>query len=389
LAAIVDSSDDAIYSKSLEGTILSWNRAAEIMYGYTATEAIGQSMLLVVPPERHEEVQEFLLRIRHGDLVKHFETVRARKDGSRVDISITLSPVKDAQGRITAASVIARDITERKKAEENLHASEEALRNLNVELEKRVEQRTLELKRSVKELEAFAYSVSHDLRAPLRHLDGFLSLLSKRVYAGLDDSSKHYIDRTLEASKRMGQLIDDLLQFSRLGRAELHTMPVDLDEVVEQVRKELEPETRERSIVWRQGRLAVVMADQAMLRQAIENYVGNAIKFTRHRPTAEIEIGCKTEPNGEFVFFVRDNGAGFDMNYYDKLFEIFQRLHSEQEFEGTGIGLAIVRRVVERHGGRAWAEGTVGAGATFYFSLPSHCSCKEKGSNELEPNLVG
>jgi PAS domain S-box-containing protein len=136
LAAIVDSSDDAIYSKSLEGTILSWNRAAEIMYGYTATEAIGQSMLLVVPPERHEEVQEFLLRIRHGDLVKHFETVRARKDGSRVDISITLSPVKDAQGRITAASVIARDITERKKAEENLHASEEALRNLNVELER-------------------------------------------------------------------------------------------------------------------------------------------------------------------------------------------------------------------------------------------------------------
>jgi light-regulated signal transduction histidine kinase (bacteriophytochrome) len=245
------------------------------------------------------------------------------------------------------------------------------------------------LAESAKELEAFAYSVSHDLRAPLRHLDGFLSLLYKRSYSSLDDSAKHYVDCTLAASKRMGQLIDDLLQFSRLGRDEIHKMPVDLNEVVEQVRKELEPETRDRSILWRLGRLPVVVADQAMLRQAIENYIGNALKFTRHCPAAEIEIGCMPQSNGELVFFVRDNGAGFDMRYYSKLFEIFQRLHGEKEFEGTGVGLAIVRRVVERHCGRVWAEGAVGVGATFYFSLPPDSSYPEKGPHELEAHLVG
>ena len=388
MAAIIDSSDDAIYSKSLDGTILSWNRAAELIYGYTASEAIGNTMLLVVPPERHQEVEDLLLRIRHGDRVKHFETVRLRKDGSSIDVSITLSPVKDTQGRITACSVVARDITDRKRAEIEILA-------LNRDLEGRVELRTAELSRalgkladSVKELEAFAYSVSHDLRAPLRHLDGFLSLLIKRSYSNLDDSAKHYVDCTLEASKRMGQLIDDLLQFSRLGRDEIHKAPVDLNDIVEQVRRELEPETRDRSIHWDISRLPEVAADQAMLRQVIENFVANALKFTRHCPTAEIEIGCKPEPTGELVFFIRDNGVGFDMRYYSKLFEIFQRLHGEQEFEGTGIGLAIVRRVVERHGGRVWAEGAVGAGATFYFSLPPDSSCRERGSNELEANLV-
>jgi PAS domain S-box-containing protein len=378
MKAIVDSSDDAIYCKSLDGTILSWNRAAERIYGYTASEAIGQPMLLVVPPERHQEMQDLLRQIGHGDPVKHFETERVRKDGSRIEVSVTLSPVKDAQGRTTACSVIARDIAERKRAERRaeLRTAEIALANTK-------------LAEGAKELEAFAYSVSHDLRAPLRHLDGFLSLLYQRSYSSLDDSAKHYVDCTLAASKRMGQLIDDLLQFSRLGRDEIHKMPVDLNEVVEHVRKELEPETRDRNIHWRLGRLPVVAADPAMLRQAIENYVGNALKFTRHCPATEIEIGCEPEANGGLVFFVRDNGAGFDMRYYDKLFEIFQRLHGEQEFEGTGVGLAIVRRVVERHGGRVWAEGVVGAGATFYFSLPSDISCTEKGPHELEADLVG
>jgi PAS domain S-box-containing protein len=378
MKAIIDSSDDAIYCKSLDGTILSWNRAAELIYGYTASEAIGQPMLLVVPPERHQEMQDILRQIGHGDPVKHFETERVRKDGSRIYVSVTLSPVKDAQGRTTACSVIARDIAERRRAERRAELRTAEIARINTKLAE-----------SAKELEAFAYSVSHDLRAPLRHLDGFLSLLCQRSYSNLDDSAKHYVDCTLAASKRMGQLIDDLLQFSRLGRAEIHKMPVDLNEVVEQVRKELEPETRDRNIIWSLGRLPVAVADQAMLRQAIENYVGNALKFTRHCPAAEIEIGCKLEQNGELVFFVRDNGAGFDMRYYNKLFEIFQRLHGEQEFEGTGVGLAIVRRVVERHGGRVWAEGAVGAGATFYFSLPPGFSCAEKGPHELEANLVG
>ncbi len=247
----------------------------------------------------------------------------------------------------------------------------------------------IQLAASVKALESFSYSVSHDLRAPLRHLDGFLSLLIKRSNAVLDDTSRHYIDRSLEASKRMGLLIDDLLQFSRLGRGEFQRVPVDLNKVVEQVQRAMEPETRDRSIHWIVGRLPVVSADQPMMRQVMENLVTNALKFTRHCPAAEIEIGCKTEATGDAVVFIRDNGAGFDMRYSSKLFQVFQRLHSEQEFEGAGIGLAIVRRVVEQHGGRVWAEGAVGAGATFYFSLPPNGSCTEKGSHEDRPNLAG
>jgi light-regulated signal transduction histidine kinase (bacteriophytochrome) len=241
---------------------------------------------------------------------------------------------------------------------------------------------------SMKELESFAYSVSHDLRAPLRHIDGFLTLLSARTHSTLDDSSKHYIDRTLEGSRRMGKLIDDLLQFSRIGRAEIHKTPLDLNLVVREVLKELEPEICKREVHWRLMQFPKVAADRAMLFQVIENLVANALKFTRGREPAEIEIGFKSGPQGELVFFVRDNGAGFDMRYYNKLFQVFQRLHAEHEFEGTGIGLAISRTVVERHGGRIWAEGSVGDGSTFYFSLPADGN--EGGLNELvEAHLAG
>jgi light-regulated signal transduction histidine kinase (bacteriophytochrome) len=245
-----------------------------------------------------------------------------------------------------------------------------------------------QLEESVKELEAFAYSVSHDLRAPLRHMDGYLTLLSKRSYSLLDDSAKHYVDCALDASQRMGVLIDDLLQFSRLGRAEIQKVSVDLNAIVEHTRRELEPATTGRTIEWHVEPLPKVAADTTMMRQVIGNLVGNAVKFTRNCATADIEIGSRPAPD-EVVIFVRDNGAGFDMQYYEKLFQVFQRLHGEQEFEGTGIGLANVRRMVERHGGRVWAEGTVGAGATFYFSLP-HEGRNQEETNELtESHLVG
>jgi PAS domain S-box-containing protein len=241
---------------------------------------------------------------------------------------------------------------------------------------------------SVKELESFAYSVSHDLRAPLRHIDGFLTLLSTKTYSTLDDASKHYVDRTLLASKRMGELIDDLLQFSRIGRSEIRKMPVDLNVVIQEILRELEPEIGKRKVDWQLTPLPKVAADRAMLLQVVENLVANALKFTRGRETTKIEIGCKAELNGELVFFVRDNGAGFDMRYYDKLFQVFQRLHSEHEFEGTGIGLAIARSVVERHGGRIWAEGFIGEGATFYFSLPAPC-CEGELNELAEAHLAG
>lgn len=715
LAAIIDSSDDAIFSKTIDGTIVSWNPGAEKLFGYAPSEVLGRSMLMLVPPERQMELEDLVPRVLLGESVKQFETVRVCKDGTPIDVSVTISPVRNARGEVTAMSAVARNMTARKRAEIALQKSEDAYRKLaelvpqlvwkctpdglniyfnqqwvdytgltleesygtgwiipfhpddkaaawkawdhavrsgdmyridcrlraadssyrwflikgiplsddtgaivewfgtctdiddlkradeqittlNRELESRVEARTQELRESeqqvrrklesilspegdlehfelsdimeleavqslaeklykltslpfyilnregeplvaagwqracrdfhrvhpeackncvesdrelstgveagkfklyqcknhmwdivtpivlgnrhignlfsgqfffddeepdfelfrqqakkfgfdekeylaamrsvprlsrehvltgmafyaslmglltklgysgiklgramaettsvnaqlaesMKELEAFAYSVSHDLRAPLRHIDGFLTLLSNKNYSTLDDSAKHYIDRTLEGSRRMGVLIDDLLQFSRIGRAEIHKTPVDLNAAIQDVLRELEPEIGTRNIDWTLTPLPTVAADKAMMLQVVENLVGNALKFTRGREPARIEIGFQPGLNGESVFFIRDNGAGFDMRYYGKLFQVFQRLHGDQEFEGTGIGLAIARSVVERHGGRIWAESSVGKGATFYFTLPAHCI--EGESNELaEAHLV-
>lgn len=240
----------------------------------------------------------------------------------------------------------------------------------NLELEQRVSDRTAQLEGVNQELEAFAYSISHDLRAPLRHVDGFIELLQKRTSSDLDEKSQHYMEMIADSAKKMGVLIDDLLSFSRMSRTEMIQSTVDLNPLVQDVIQELEPEAAGRSVDWQIGPLPRVMGDRAMLRAALVNLVSNALKFTRQRTTARIEIGCKEQNRTEALFFVRDNGVGFDMNYADKLFGVFQRLHREDEFEGTGIGLANVRRIVNRHGGRIWAEAEVDHGAVFYFSLP-------------------
>jgi PAS domain S-box-containing protein len=266
--------------------------------------------------------------------------------------------------------------------------AEKELQKLNKELDDRVQLRTGDLITLNKELEAFSYSVSHDLRAPLRHVDGFLTLLSKRSHSALDQPSQHYLQCALDASRRMGRLIDELLQFSRLGRSQISEEEVDLNSIIEDVRREMEPEMLDRKVVWKVTRLPTVAGDPPMLRQIFQNLIGNALKFTRPCPIAEISIGTEAVANGEVVFFVRDNGAGFDMKYYNKMFQVFQRLHSEKDFEGTGIGLAIVRRVVERQRGRVWAEGKVGAGATIYFALPSRQSTTLEGKNEIETHLA-
>jgi light-regulated signal transduction histidine kinase (bacteriophytochrome) len=216
--------------------------------------------------------------------------------------------------------------------------------------------------------------VSHDLRAPLRHIDGFLSLLKERTEASLDEQSRHYMDTISRAARRMAALIDDLLSFSRMGRQEIATTRVALSALLREVLHDLEPETASRTIDWHIEDLPLISGDRSMLRVVLVNLISNALKFTQPRARAEITIGCLREyGNGnenEIVVFVRDNGVGFDMQYAGKLFGVFERLHSVEDFEGTGIGLANVRRVITRHGGRTWAEGKVDGGATFYFSLP-------------------
>ena len=284
-----------------------------------------------------------------------------------------VEPQSDTSLRANLVQIFAdRAATEidRLREEEARRDAEAELRKLNEELEERVARRTAELEISNRELESFTYSVSHDLRAPLRHVAGYVQLLENAARDRLNDQDRRYLDTIAQSSQRMGDLIDHLLEFSRIGRVEIRTAPVDLEALLDDVLAELTPELSGRSIEWHRETLPVVDGDSRMLRLVLVNLVTNAIKFTRTRDPARISIATEPGENGEAVIFVRDNGVGFNMKYADKLFGVFERLHAASEFEGSGIGLANVRRIVHRHGGRTWAHSRGEGGATFYISLP-------------------
>jgi PAS domain S-box-containing protein len=357
-ASLLNLTHDSIFVRGIGDVITYWNRGAEELYGWAPHQAIGKrshDLLHTVFPTPIDDISAELLQTgRWEGEVRH-----VKADGTAVVVASRWSLRRDEGNRPVAIMETNNDVTDRKRREEEI-------RGLNQELEKR----SKDLQGSNKELEAFAYSVSHDLRAPLRHMAGYAELLQKNASSALDDKGLRYLRMILESAKKMGNLIDDLLAFSRIGRTEAQKTSVNLEQLVKEALSEVQPEVNGRSIVWRIDSLPVCYGDRSMLRLVLVNLLSNAVKFTRPQPTAEIEVGCVEENKDEVVVFVRDNGAGFDMKYVDKLFGVFQRLHHVDSFEGTGIGLATVQRIIHRHGGNVRAEGAVDRGATFYFSVP-------------------
>jgi len=341
------------------------NRAYLTMLGYESFEELSASPSVRTNVAEHdmERLRSYTrARMRGEPAPDIYECDLIRKDGTVITL-LRNSRVINWRGE-PAIQTTSVDISDRKHAEERL-------KRLNEELEERVAARTMQLEAANQELEAFSYSVSHDLRAPLRHIAGFSSLLEKSGGAKFDEESRRYVSLIAESVDRMDNLIFDLLEFSRIGRTAMQCTDIDLDAMIDRVCTDLEPDTAGRDIVWDRTPVPNVKGDPQLMRLVLMNLLSNAVKFTRGRNPAHISIGSHEDrERRERVFYVRDNGVGFDMKYADKLFGAFQRLHSRDQFEGSGIGLANVRRIVHRHGGRTWAESRDGAGATAYFTLP-------------------
>lgn len=346
------------------GAITSVNEKFCQISGYSRAELLGQDHRLINSGFHAREFMADLWSTLRAGRVWKGEIQNRARDGSFYWVDTTIVPFRDDHGGIRQYVAIHGDITRHK-------AAEEQIRRLNQDLERRVGERTAQLQEANRELEAFSYSVSHDLRAPLRHILGFVQLLQEDAVGTLSEPNLKHLQTISQAAQRMGTLIDDLLAFSRVGRAEIQKVPVDLNRLLREVLAESAAERKGRQIEWRINALPEVWVDQALMRVVLVNLVSNAVKFTGGRAEAIIEVGSQPGGEGETVVFVRDNGAGFDPRFADKLFGVFQRLHSRNEFEGTGIGLANVQRIIHRHGGRVWAEGLVDGGATFTFSLPS------------------
>ena len=359
--AVSDTANDSIVSADADGRITYANPAVERMFGYAPEELLGRPVTVLAPERLHAADLEALRRFKEAGrldpAVRAAERAGLTRDGREVPLEVSVASWTDAGGPCFTA--IMRDVSERKRSEAAL------LRGRHD-----IEAAAAQLAAANRELESFSYSVSHDLRAPLRHISGFVDLLRQHVGSGLDEKGRRYLDTISQSAVRMGQLIDDLLAFSRTGRGEVARERVDLRGLVGDVARLATEDLKGRVVDVAIGDLPAVQGDPSMLRVAFTNLLGNAVKYTRERARAEIEVGALPASDGFSTVFVRDNGAGFDMQYAGKLFGVFQRLHTPREFEGTGIGLATVRRIIERHGGRAWAEGRPGEGATFFVTLP-------------------
>jgi PAS domain S-box-containing protein len=368
LAAIVESSDDAIISKTLDGTITSWNQGAERTFGYTAEEAIGRNIRMLIPAERQDEEPAIVSRVGRGERIDHYDTIRQRKDGTRIEISLSVSPLKDAHGRIVGVSKIARDITERKRSEELVRSVREELTRVNAELERRVQERTAALAEAVAQMEEFSYTVSHDLRAPLRGMQVYSQALLEDYGPTLNDEARHCLERIAENATRLDKMVLDVLTFSRVSRTEIRLERVSLDRLARSLvlhYPEMQP-PRAQIII---EPLADVVGHEPSLTQAISNLLTNAVKFVGPGVTPTVHL--RTERRGGNVrLWVEDNGIGINPAHQSRLFRMFERVHPSLPYDGTGVGLAIVRKALTRMGGDAGVESDGANGSRFWIELP-------------------
>jgi PAS domain S-box-containing protein len=357
---LFENAPDAVVVVDNRGMIRKVNQQAEELFGYPRQEMLGKRVESLIPERFHkrhlEHRRNYFKDPRVRKMGTGVELFGRSRDGREIPLDIMLNPIEVSEG-IWSFAVI-RDITQQKQ-------NDAKIRELNNELKSQIEQ----LIASNREQEAFSYTISHDLRAPLRHIGGFVDLLNARDLSALDEKSRHYLQVITQAARKMGSLIDGLLAFSRMNRTEVQKIRVDFDRLVRDIVESLAEDDQGREIEWEVAHFPAVVGDPSLLRQVMVHLLANALKFTQPRARAKIEIGTRDDAS-ETLIYVRDNGVGFDIKYVNKLFGLFQRLHSAEEFEGTGVGLANVQRIIVRHGGRVWAEGAVDGGATIWFSLP-------------------
>jgi PAS domain S-box-containing protein len=370
LRTLVDTLPDLVWLKDPQGVYLACNTRFESFFGAPEADVVGKTDYDFFD----RELSDFFrandsAAVAAGGPRMNEEEVTFASDGHREFLETIKTPMFDADGGLIGVLGIARDITKRKKAEDEIQKLNTTLEQLNADLESKVKERTVQLEAANKELEAFSYSVSHDLRAPLRHINGYVDMLNEGYREDLDDKARHCLDTIVGASRQMGTLIDDLLQFSRSGRQELTKTELDFNTLLQEVVEELKPAVQGRKIAWDIQELPKVLGDHALLKLVWTNLLDNAVKYTRNQQVARISVGYELKAK-DYVFCVRDNGVGFNMKYAHKLFGVFQRLHSQTAFEGTGIGLANVQRIIHKHSGEVWAEAKPGKGAAFYFRLP-------------------